>query len=112
MDGHAVRTRVAGRGLAWLACGVGVLYAAVSVYWGVGGTWLLDTVGGSLARLGQDRSPGVLAALWGAVVLKLIAAVAPVVAVHDRGRHANPTQPGVWILAWLAAGVLIRVSRR
>lgn len=107
MDRHAVRTHVPGRGLAWLACAVGALYAAVSVYWGVGGTWLLDTVGGSLARLGRDRSAGVLAALWGAVVLKLIAAVAPVVAVHDRGCDVNSTRPAAWILAWLAGAVLI-----
>jgi hypothetical protein len=123
MDGHAVRTRVAGRGLAWLACGVGALYAAVSVYWGVGGTWLLDTVGGSLARLGHDRSPGVLAALWGAVVLKLIAAVAPVFVHASRNadwraldRHAYLWDP--WFLVWglLIAAALLRaraaVSRR
>ena len=27
---------------------LGVLYAAISAYWALGGTWLLNTVGGSL----------------------------------------------------------------
>lgn len=90
-----------GRGLAWAACGVGVLYAAVSVYWGHGGMWLLDTVGGSLARLGRARSDAVLAAAWGAGALKLIAALLPLAAVRGRGGRA------VWVLAWLAAGILI-----
>jgi hypothetical protein len=105
VEGHAVRTPVASRGLAWSACAIGAVYAAVSVYWGLGGTWLLDTVGGSLARLGRDRNAGVLAALWVAVVLKLIAAVAPVLAVYDFRRGAR--RRAVWIVAWLAAGVLI-----
>jgi hypothetical protein len=105
MDGHALPTPVASRGLAWSACAVGVLYAAVSVYWGLGGTWLLDTVGGSLARLGRDRNAGVLAALWVAVVLKLVAAVAPVLAVYDLRRGVR--RRAVWILAWSAASVLI-----
>jgi hypothetical protein len=105
MEANAVPTPFASRGLAWSACAVGALYAAVSVYWGLGGTWLLDTVGGSLARLGHARSPGVLAALWIAVVLKLLAAVAPVLAVHDFERGVR--RRAVWILACLAAGVLI-----
>jgi hypothetical protein len=29
---------------------MGGLYAAVSAYWGLGGTWLLNTIGGTLER--------------------------------------------------------------
>jgi hypothetical protein len=32
---------------------VGLAYAAISVYWAVGGRWLLNTVGISLSRPGQ-----------------------------------------------------------
>lgn len=97
--------RHASRVAAWAACFVGLLYAAVSVYWGLGGTWLLDTVGGSLAQAGREHDAGVIAAVWLAAMLKLIAAVLPVWAV----RHADSTRRDrtVWVLAWGAAAVLI-----
>jgi hypothetical protein len=90
---------------AWAACAVGLLYAAISVYWGLGGTWLLDTVGGSLAKLGRAYSAGVIAAVWGAATLKLIAAVLPLLAVHHRS--SSQRDHWLWVLAWIAAGVLI-----
>jgi hypothetical protein len=93
-----------GLAAAWAACAVGLLYAAVSVYWGLGGTWLLDTVGGSLAKPGREPNVGLIAAVWGAAVLKLIAAVLPLLAVHHRGTSRRDR--GLWILAWIAAGVL------
>jgi hypothetical protein len=90
-----------GRGLAWAGCAVGVLYAAVSVYWGLGGTWLVDTVGGSLAKRGRAGDAAVLAAVWAAAAVKLTASLLPLAAVRGRGGRA------VWILAWLAAGILV-----
>jgi hypothetical protein len=90
--------------LAQLACAVGLLYTAVSVYWGVGGTWLLDTVGGSLARLGRQRDAGVLLALWVAVVLKVAASLFPLLAVrHRTGRARNRR---LWLVAWTGAVIL------
>jgi hypothetical protein len=100
--------RVARESASWAAWGaftIGLLYAAVSVYWGLGGTWLLDTVGGSLAKLGRDRSAGVIAAVWAAAVAKLIAAVLPVLAVRHRGRSRRDRT--LWALTWIAACVLI-----
>jgi hypothetical protein len=94
-----------GLGLAWAACVVGVLYAAVSVYWGLGGTWLVDTVGGSLAKAGRAHSAGVILAVWAAAVLKLIAAVLPVLALGAIVGFARRHQ--AWILAWIAAAILI-----
>jgi hypothetical protein len=82
-----------------------VLYALVSIYWGLGGTWLIDTVGGSLERAGRARSAGVLAAVWGAAVLKLIAAVLPLVALSPRAASASRT-PGGRALSWLAGVIL------
>jgi Protein of unknown function (DUF3995) len=94
------------RGLA-LACGaliVGLLYAAISIYWGLGGTWLLSTVGGSLGTQAGD-SAVLGAAAWAAAVLKLVAAVLPLAAVGQRLR------PGwnrvAWLLAWAQAAILI-----
>ncbi|HEY2595515.1 MAG TPA: hypothetical protein VGK33_16610 [Chloroflexota bacterium] len=51
------------------------LYAAVSAYWGAGGTALLDTIGGTLEREGRARSAGLLAVVWLTVLLKLAAVV-------------------------------------
>jgi hypothetical protein len=87
------------------AFAVGLLYAAVSVYWGLGGTWLVDTVGGSLAKLGRGHNAGVIAAVWGAAVLKLIAAALPLLAL--RHRSGSRRDRALWVLAWIAAGVLI-----
>jgi hypothetical protein len=62
------------------AFAVGLLYAAISVYWGAGGTWLLDTVGSGLGK-GHGGSALVVFAVWLAVGLKVIAAVLPLLAV-------------------------------
>jgi hypothetical protein len=56
----------------------GLAYAAFSVYWGLGGTWLLDTVDGTISR-----SSGALAAVWAAAVVKAVAALLPLCAVAD-----------------------------
>jgi hypothetical protein len=101
--GRSGRART-GLTAAWAACTVGLLYAAVSVYWGLGGTWLLDTVGGSLAKPGRAHEAGLMAAVWGAAALKLIAAVLPLLAVRHPGSSSRDRK--LWVLAWIAAGVL------
>ena len=77
-----------------------LLSAATSAYWAAGGTGLLDTVGGSIARWGRDGGMGVRLALAGIVVLKLVAAWLPARA----GRQPCPR----WLrrLAWLEAAIL------
>ncbi len=65
---------------AWIALLVGLGYAGISMYWGLGGTWLLDTVGGPLAAGGSAGSAGIMAAVWVAAGLKVMAAVLPVLA--------------------------------
>ncbi len=64
---------------------LGLLYAALSVYWGLGGTTLLDTVGGSLEHGGRAGDLVVVLALWAAAVLKVIAAVLPLLAICRLG---------------------------
>lgn len=88
-----------------MAFAVGILYAAVSVYWGFGGTWLLDTVGGSLEHRGRAGDAAVLLAVWAAAVLKVIAAVLPLLAVRGLANPGRARQ--VRILAWMAATILI-----
>ncbi len=73
------------------AFSVGVVYAAVSAYWGLGGTGLLDTIGGTLEREGRAGNAGLLAVLWVTVMLKLVAAILGLVAVlgHRRVRPSH-----------------------
>ena len=73
--------RASGLGAAWAALALGLLYAAASVYWGLGGSWLLDTVGASLAPPDRSASAAVVLAVWCSVGLKVIAAVLPLLAV-------------------------------
>lgn len=89
-----------------LAAGVvGLCYATISIYWGAGGTALLDTIGGSLERGGRTGDIGVGLLLWAAVVLKLVAAILPLVVIYRR-RGAR-WQRLVRGLAWIAGVVLV-----
>lgn len=93
----------------WLACAagsLGVLYAAMSAYWGAGGTAWLDTIGGTLAREGQARRPGLLAVVWATVVLKLAASGLGLLAVAEPPRLRSRRRRVIRGAAWLAAAVL------
>jgi hypothetical protein len=79
-----------GRRPALAALVVGLAYAGVSMYWGAGGTWLLDTVGRSLTGGGAVA----VAAVWAAAGLKVTAAVLPVLAVGRPGRAGAPGPAG------------------
>ena len=83
---------------------LGLLYAAVSVYWGLGGTWLLATVGGALQR--QDRAGAAILvlAVWAAVVIKTVAAVLPLLAL--RRMTSSGWTRAISLLAWIEAGIL------
>lgn len=72
---------VTARLLAIAAAFLGVAYATVSLVWGLGGSWLLDTVGGELAIGGRTGATLIVLALWAAIVLKLIASAIPILAV-------------------------------
>jgi hypothetical protein len=96
--------RRTGSGAAKAAFVLGLLYAAVSAYWGLGGTWLLATVGGALQSQGRAGTAIVVLAVWAAVVLKMVAAGLPLLALR------RVTSPGgnraVGLLAWIEAGIL------
>ncbi|HEX4091833.1 MAG TPA: DUF3995 domain-containing protein [Trebonia sp.] len=96
-----------GLGAAWAAFAVGVLYAAISVYWGAGGTWLLDTVGSSLAKPGHNASALVVLAVWLAVALKVIAAVLPLLAVGAYTSVSARWPRPIRLLTWIEAAILI-----
>jgi Protein of unknown function (DUF3995) len=86
---------------------VGLAYAAVSVYWAAGGTWLLDTVGGGLGQQGRAGDLGVIVAVWAAAVLKVAGAVVPLAAVGGTAwRPAGPRRRLLRVLAWAEAVIL------
>lgn len=83
---------------------LGLLHGAVLVYWALGGTWLLDTIGGSLEEKGRAGNAGVMLAVWAAVVLVIIASVLPLLALR---RLTSPAWNRiVWPLAWAEAAIL------
>jgi Protein of unknown function (DUF3995) len=109
---HEVPARpTALRRRAWrFACGAGLLgglYAAVSAYWGAGGTALLDTIGGTLEREGRARAAGVLAVVWTTVVLKLAVSGIGLLAVARPQWLASRRWRVMRGAAWLAAAVLV-----
>jgi len=84
---------------------LGAASAAVSAYWALGGTVLLDTVGGEIERWGRERSADVVATLWVITLAKLVGAVAPLVLVGvGAGRlpawtRAQPMRALGWFVA-------------
>jgi hypothetical protein len=84
---------------------LGIVYAAVSAYWAIGGTGLLDTIGGSLERTARAGGTAVSATLWAVVLVKLIAAGLPLAALS--GTLTGPRRRVIWALARLEAVVLV-----
>ena len=96
--------RRTGSGAAKAAFFLGLSYAAVSAYWGLGGTWLLATVGGALQSQGRAATAILMVAAWAAVVIKLVAAVLPLLAL--RRATSSRRNRTVWLLARIEAGIL------
>jgi hypothetical protein len=67
------------------AAAVGLLHAAVSAYWAVGGTWLVDTVGQWAADWASEEPGTAFVVLMTVAVLKAAAAVGPL--LLDPGRR-------------------------
>jgi Protein of unknown function (DUF3995) len=86
---------------------VGLAYAAVSVYWAAGGTWLLDTVGGGLGQQGRAGDLGVIVAVWAAAALKFTGAVVPLAAAGGTAWQAAVAwRRQLRVLAWAEAVIL------
>jgi len=88
---------------AWAACACGLAYVAISLYWALGGSWLLATVGASLAG---TSSAAVKFAVWAAVALKAIAAFLPLVAIGALRRPPRGWERWLRRLTWIEALIL------
>jgi Protein of unknown function (DUF3995) len=84
---------------------VGFLYALVSAYWAGGGTRLLSTVGGTLESAGRARTARVVGLLWVVVVLKVVAAALPLLAVRPnrQQRMARAERSITWFVGLILA---------
>jgi hypothetical protein len=82
---------------------VGLTYTAVSAYWGLGGRWLLATVGSSLDT-DHQRVPVILA-VSAAVVLKAAGALIPLQACRPAQR--SNWHPRLRKLAWAEGAALM-----
>jgi hypothetical protein len=86
----------------------GLAYAAISVYWGAGGRWLLNTVGISLSQPGEPGHLAALLAVWGAAAVKAVAALLPLLAIEVWPRTANSgLRRLARVLAWIETAILI-----
>ena len=86
---------------------VGLAYAAISVYWAVGGRWLLNTVGIALSQPGQAGHLAALLAVWGAAAVKAVATLLPLLAIGVWPRTANGgLRRLARALTWIEAAIL------
>ena len=79
--------------------------AVLSTYWLLGGTALLDTVGGEIERWARERSVGVVLALGVIVLLKLVGTGAPLAFAGVGPRRLRAWARARWArcLGWLVA---------
>jgi hypothetical protein len=88
-----------GRWLALAAVVLALAYAAISAYWGLGGTWLLATVGASLVTTHVGLA--VTLAVWAAVVMKATGAV--ILLATCRPPPRSRWQGRLRVLSWAEA---------
>jgi hypothetical protein len=65
---------------------VAFTFAAVSLYWAVGGTAGLSTLGGGIEELARARDPAIVVLIWVSVVLKVVGGVLALALVQPWGR--------------------------
>jgi hypothetical protein len=85
------------------ACACGLVYVAISLYWALGGSWLLATVGTSLAG---TSSAAVKFAVWAAVALKAIAAFLPLAAIGAPRSPPRGWEQWLRRVTWIEALIL------
>jgi uncharacterized protein DUF3995 len=96
--------RSAGVLAGYVAFAWGLAFAAISFYWGVGGTLGLDTIGGSLERLARAHDRTSLIAVWVTGFVKVAVALLAL-ALAGTWAARLPRRP-VTVLGWVAATFL------
>jgi len=96
--------RSVGAWAGYVACVWGLAFAAISFYWGAGGTQGLDTLGGSLESLARAHDRTLLIAVWLTGFLKILGSLLAL-ALAGRWAARLPRRP-VIVLGWVAAASL------
>jgi hypothetical protein len=96
-----------GRSAALAAAALAFASAAVSLYWTLGGTGLLDTVGGEIERLARERSAAAIAVVGATAVAKLLAGALALALLGSDRRPLFRAAIGGGALLALYGGVLV-----
>jgi hypothetical protein len=96
-----------GRSAALAAAALAFASAAVSLYWTLGGTGLLDTVGGEIERLARERSAAAIAVVGATAVAKLLAGALALALLRSDRRPLVRAAIGGGALLALYGGVLV-----
>lgn len=87
----------------WLAAALGSLHAAASLYWALGGVWLLDTVSPAAVAAVRQSPLGESLTLLAVAAFKAAAALAP-----WANAQGGLPWPAFWRrVAWLGGGFLL-----
>jgi uncharacterized protein DUF3995 len=100
------------RRFAYVAAAMAIASAVPSVFWTLGGTSLLDTVGGSIEQVARARSPSALALGAATSLAKLGAALLALALVRPWGRRvpwrlAANALTSALLVTWGGANVII-----
>jgi hypothetical protein len=104
--GHQRRVSLVGRTTAYAACACAFVFAAVSFYWGLGGTFALDRVGREAVELSASGNVPTYIALWLVGVLKVGGGLLALAMVQPWGARRFPR----WALlsaGWGTSGLLV-----
>ena len=93
----------AGWVMLWLAAAAGTVHGLFSLYWALGGHWLLDTVGAWAVELADDSPVAAGVALAGIAAVKFAGAAVPLLVEAGRIRGRR----GWRIAEWAGAAFLI-----
>jgi hypothetical protein len=96
-----------GRSAALAAAALAFASAAVSLYWTLGGTGLLDTVGGEIERLARERSAAAIAVVGATAVARLLAGALALALLRSGRRPLFRAAIGGGALLALYGGVLV-----
>lgn len=84
---------------------LGIVSTAISLYWALGGTLGLDTIGGEIEEAGRSRNPLLIAIVAGVAVIEAIAALFALALVRPWGRMFPRTL--MIVLGWLGTAALV-----